>query len=551
MSPRSASRTEAGQVTPPPPPHARASRSFKVAVSVVVIFLVGQLAVSATGAVVGSAETEDAALDTFSRVGDLTAERVGRHAESARTVVEGTAARLGSAEKPLSQEQVATELYLGLEREPEVRAAYVGFPDGTFVFVERRGTGYVDRRVEDPDSGRLVERLRDVRFFPYANRVLDERYDPRGRPWYELGFGSQRTEWTEPFLLARAGTPGAVATRSVRVDNEVTAVVGADLSLHTLATVLDEIPVGDGAQAFILSPDRQVIAAPTEYSAQIADYIAEEGRVPTTADIGVTDAVIAESVHDGDVYGSLGDRYILERALPTNELVNWILHIEADEQQLSPGLSSLQLTMAWMTGLSLLIVALGSVLLYRLWRPLEELRLRASTDRLTGLANRHEFERRGERLLQAARRGGSAVLVATVDLDNFKVLNDTHGHDVGDKALTVTGQTLLTSMRDRDMAARFGGDEFVFLQRLRHPSHAHDVVERIRLEVETQLAARVRDGGTVGVTAGYSVSDHDQQSLMNLVRDADAALVAGKRTHKSATYAAPTQAEPPAEDRRA
>jgi diguanylate cyclase (GGDEF)-like protein len=179
------------------------------------------------------------------------------------------------------------------------------------------------------------------------------------------------------------------------------------------------------------------------------------------------------------------------------------------------------------------------------------LRRRASTDRLSGLANRHEFERRGERLLQAARRGGSAVLVATVDLDNFKVLNDTHGHDVGDKALTVTGQTLLTSMRDRDMAARFGGDEFVFLQRLRHPSHAHDVVERIRLEVETQLAARVRDGGTVGVTAGYSVSDHDQQSLMNLVRDADAALVAGKRTHKSATYAAPTQAEPPAEDRRA
>lgn len=550
MAPRAAARFESGAISPPPPPHARTTRSFKVAVVVVVVFLTGQLAVSVSGAIVGDAETEAAALDTFSRVGDLTAERVGRHADSARNVVEGTAARLERSKGQLPLGDIAAELHLRLLREPEVRAAYVGFLDGTFVFVARDGDGYLERRVDDPESAQVVEIDHDAQFVAHTTRSTTERYDPRMRPWYATGYVSVDAAWTEPFLLVSTGTPAATVTRAVRHDNEVTAVVGADLSLSTLATVLDEIPVGDGAQAFILAPDRRVIAAPSQYARQIAQFSATERRVPMAADIGITDEVVARDVADGDVFGSLGDRYILERALPEDELVNWILHIEADERQLSPGLSGLQVTMAWMTGLSMLIVALGSVLLYRLWRPLEELRLRASTDSLTGLANRYEFERRGERLLQAARRGGSAVLVATVDLDNFKALNDKHGHDVGDKALTVTGQTLMTSMRDRDMAARFGGDEFVFLQRLRDVNAAHEVVERIRAEVEAQLAARVRDGGTVGVTAGYSVSDHDQQSLMSMVRDADAALVAGKRTHKSATYSAPEQAPPPSTERR-
>ena len=194
--------------------------------------------------------------------------------------------------------------------------------------------------------------------------------------------------------------------------------------------------------------------------------------------------------------------------------------------------------MTWMTGLSLLIVVLASLLLYRLWRPLEELRVRASTDALTGLANRHEFERRGERLLQSARRTGTAVVVATLDLDNFKALNDTHGHDVGDKALTVTGQALTESMRDRDLAARFGGDEFVVLLRTKDPTQAHTVVDRIRLDITLQLARRVVDGDAVGVTAGFAVSDHNQKSLMTLVRQADSAMVAGKRRAKAQTYAA-------------
>ncbi|MEX0913450.1 MAG: diguanylate cyclase [Demequina sp.] len=551
MSPRSAARIAAAAASPPTPPQPQATRGFKITVVVVIVFLTTQLAVSVTGAVIGEAETETAALDTFSRVGDITAERVGRYADSARDVTEGIVTRLERVEQELSLDQVAGELYQRLQRETQVRAAYAGFPDGTYVSVRRDGTGYVERRVADSELGRVVELRRDTQFEVYAWEITDEYYDPRERPWYVQGASTMRTSWTEPFLLVETNTPTVTSTRAARHDGEITAVVGADLSLHTLAEVLDQLPVGEGAEAFILAPNRTVIAAPLQYEAQIAEFTNTLGIPPTAADIGVTDEVQATSVLDGNMFGRVGNRYILERALPSDEEVNWILHLEADERQLSPGLQRVQLTMTWTTALSMLIVVLASLLLYRLWRPLEELRLRASTDALTGLANRHEFELRGERLLQSTRGSGTPVVVATLDLDNFKALNDTHGHDVGDKALTVTGQALMESMRDRDLAARFGGDEFVFLLRAKDPAQAYRAVDRNRLDVIDQLAARVTGGEGVGVTAGYAVSDRDQKSLMTLVRQADAAMVDGKRRDKGKTFAAP-QSTPtiPAEDRR-
>ena len=103
----------------------------------------------------------------------------------------------------------------------------------------------------------------------------------------------------------------------------------------------------------------------------------------------------------------------------------------------------------------------------------------ASTDALTGLPNRRYFDEFCG-LLARRRRADDAVGVLMIDIDRFKVLNDTHGHATGDEVLRAVGGAIMAAVREDDVPARYGGEEFVVL--LRNPSRdvAVDVGERVR-----------------------------------------------------------------------
>lgn len=97
------------------------------------------------------------------------------------------------------------------------------------------------------------------------------------------------------------------------------------------------------------------------------------------------------------------------------------------------------------------------------WKRLESLFSAALSDPLTGLMNRLAYERRLQEEWSRALRTNTSIGVVVVDLDDFKLINDTHGHVVGDQVLVEVGQQLEKSMRSYDVVARFGGDEFVAL----------------------------------------------------------------------------------------
>ncbi|MEA2652787.1 MAG: two-component system, cell cycle response regulator, partial [Chloroflexota bacterium] len=101
----------------------------------------------------------------------------------------------------------------------------------------------------------------------------------------------------------------------------------------------------------------------------------------------------------------------------------------------------------------------------------------ASTDALTGLPNRRYFDEFCG-LLARRRRSGDAVGVLMVDIDKFKVLNDTHGHATGDEVLRAVGAALVAAVREDDVPARYGGEEFVVLLRNPSPEVALDIGER-------------------------------------------------------------------------
>ena len=160
----------------------------------------------------------------------------------------------------------------------------------------------------------------------------------------------------------------------------------------------------------------------------------------------------------------------------------------------------------------------------------------ATTDALTGLPNRRFFQEYVE-LLGRARRADDTLGILMVDVDRFKLLNDRHGHAVGDVVLRAVARTIAAAVRDVDLPARYGGEEFVVL--LRRPSQevAMEVGERIREAVERiDLAAVGVEKVTVSV--GAAVGDGGTQGVGELVVAADRALYRAKRFGRNRVEAA-------------
>jgi len=160
-----------------------------------------------------------------------------------------------------------------------------------------------------------------------------------------------------------------------------------------------------------------------------------------------------------------------------------------------------------------------------------ELTRRALHDPLTGLPNRTLLEDRLAMALAGQRRTGSVLGVLFCDLDHFKVVNDSYGHDTGDDVLVTTAQRLTHAVRATDTVSRLGGDEFVVLcPDLASQSELTDVVERIvaLLAAPMEIAGHeLTVSGSVGVSfVGAGVDA--PSSLADLLREADAAMYRAK-----------------------
>ncbi len=154
----------------------------------------------------------------------------------------------------------------------------------------------------------------------------------------------------------------------------------------------------------------------------------------------------------------------------------------------------------------------------------QQLRRLATTDDLTGLSNRRYFVERARESIAVARRYGQWCSFAVVDIDRFKRVNDRRGHMAGDQALVTIASVLKANVRATDLAARFGGDEFVVLMPLTDPDAGMTAAERIRRAVR-------EDGGRydLSVSVGIASVRGEEATLEELMARADQALYGAKR----------------------
>jgi diguanylate cyclase (GGDEF)-like protein/PAS domain S-box-containing protein len=156
-----------------------------------------------------------------------------------------------------------------------------------------------------------------------------------------------------------------------------------------------------------------------------------------------------------------------------------------------------------------------------------QLAYQANYDALTGLANRHCLQDRLQRALTLAGRRGRRVAVAFIDLDHFKFVNDSLGHDVGDQLLQVISQRLQACLRESDTVARQGGDEFVLVIELEDEAAIALVTPKI---INSVSAPVVIDKHELNVTCsiGFSMYPGDGTDAATLLRNADAAMYRAK-----------------------
>jgi diguanylate cyclase (GGDEF)-like protein len=173
----------------------------------------------------------------------------------------------------------------------------------------------------------------------------------------------------------------------------------------------------------------------------------------------------------------------------------------------------------------------------------ERLRLQATRDGLTGLPNHRSLQDEITKRLAEAYDGNMPLGIAMMDIDNFKRVNDTYGHPIGDEAIKAIGKTLAHGIGGMGMVGRYGGEEFVVIMPGCDAETSVRIADRLREDI-TYIEVPLDDGGILKLTASFGIANVDQQhpgmrsDNTEMLHQADVGLYNAKRTGKNKVYLA-------------
>jgi len=162
----------------------------------------------------------------------------------------------------------------------------------------------------------------------------------------------------------------------------------------------------------------------------------------------------------------------------------------------------------------------------------QQLEWLSGRDPLTGLPNRRLFFEKASAYLSLAKRNHSPLSILYIDLDFFKVINDTMGHDVGDEVLLRVAERFHQTLRESDVVARIGGDEFIFV--LPETDFEAAKIVKKRIEFNLREVMKLKNGiVTVGGSVGIATFPDDGTELEQLIKVADHRMYETKHSSKS------------------
>ena len=267
----------------------------------------------------------------------------------------------------------------------------------------------------------------------------------------------------------------------------------------------------------------------------------------STIGTGVHALTWTASVAACEVIGWLGHHFLLVSAVKLSDPAARVALLELNREALQADFAQIDLgiviTIVVAVNTVLAVFAVPTVLLARRFMMHAQLLAESRIDTKTGLLNVATWESEAEAEIARAVRTRSPLAVALMDIDHFKVVNDTYGHLVGDKALRAVTDALREQLRSYDLAGRFGGEEFAILLPQTREDHALSIADRLRTHI-AGMSVPVSDPGKpencirLTVSVGVASLDDTNRELTDLLAAADSALYLAKQAGRNRTHLA-------------
>lgn len=510
------------------------------------------------------------------------AEAVGRHMFGAAAVLETAFPRgmRGLNDVRPAQRALATRFYTAASLHPEPSdLVYYANENGQGYALQRLVDGSAQVRLQDGEGGaRKIFMLYDIEGTPEYRFTESRLFDPRERLWYQVGKTASEHRWTGVYLDFDSGELVNSRVRQVLDgDGRQVGVVGTDILLFGLSRFIAGLDISKNSRAFIVEPDGQLVALSAgrhvrrdgdgNYRRVNADDSGEplleqawqhvRDHLP---DLSASD----QGVHALSFIDERGQQVLVSvRHILDAAGLDWYAIIAVPASDILADVRHKVILVMYCGVLAILLAALlGMLVLGRvaddveqlstvvggaagrgmqtlypqvrrrdeigtLARSFRKMHRELLTDRLTGVASRAALEHALNRLQQQRRKSGQPFTVLFIDLNRFKPLNDRFGHETGDRALTEVAGRMQQMLRDQDMLARWGGDEFVILL----PDVAdRDTGERVSQRVQQAISQPLDccEGYRLGAAIGMALYPEDGRDAVSLLHAADQAMYADK-----------------------
>ena len=457
---------------------------------------------------------------------------------------------------------------------------YFGGKDGRFVGVYRISRSEVQLFWREPEAKhRDVYRVSSIG--DRSDLIRTDPFDPRQRPWYKIAMNSDKPVWTPVYNNFSFHYPTITLAKAVFQENrEFAGVVATDVTLKELSNFLRKLEISKNSVAYIVDAEGYVVATSgKELPERMMNGMPERMRAVDmkTPLISGTFSQIG-TILKGDteiraIELPIGMVDVAVSPLGNKQGLNWqtIVAVPRADFMSSINQGFLQ-SVAIAVACIIFALTVGLTIVERVIRDIrkltaaaeefgngetmskldiyrsDEIGILAQTftemenklrfDKLTQVANRESLFAQINYLQKMSREDPERYKGFTllfVDLDRFKQINDSYGHDAGDQVLVITAARLRAAIRDSDEVARYGGDEFVLL--IKEASEALDIqqmVEKICKLVEDPI---VLENAVVhiGASIGWASFPEDGNDYMRLLKIADSRMYHRKRNSRSDT----------------
>jgi len=435
-----------------------------------------------------------------------------------------------------------------------------GDRQGRFLYVSRQYPSHADddylTKIIHFKDGRRNEELlvRDSELALRVRKIINDDFDPRNRPWY-AAYRHNKLLWTPPYIFYTSRQPGiTVSIPVVDAQDHVQGAFGVDLEIHSLSEFLARKKISEHSFSFIVTrqgelaahSDMELVKKHDEHGRPQLVNINELTDKPVLQRVWkeISSLPVAELSQGATMdFTVAGTHYLaMARSFPGNSQWPWLMGVVAPENDFVAIFRRAKRK----TFLRALIYSIGLSLAFffliaRFFRPMRRLLHYAHFDPLTELYNRRAFFEQSEKIIAAGRAQGIPFCLAMIDVDDFKKVNDTHGHGVGDELLTAIAGRLRGALSEQDLIARYGGEEFVVLLVDTEPQQGMVVCERLRrIMADTPIHTRA---GMLRVTISIGLAPLGHAAdVAQAINWADQALLQAKQEGKNrVVLAAPPQ----------